>query len=94
MVIRFGLIPGAVDRGRCGCNHGGPTNSILGSPAGIRTRTSPPVRASVLTVRPRGSFERSRLGVALLAWWQGATPPIYPGPGVGRYCTEALALWA
>lgn len=25
MVIRFGLIPGAVDRGRCGCNHGGPT---------------------------------------------------------------------
>jgi hypothetical protein len=25
MVIRFGLVPGAVDRGRCGCNHGGPT---------------------------------------------------------------------
>ena len=25
MVIRFGLIPGAVDRDRCGCSHGGPT---------------------------------------------------------------------
>jgi hypothetical protein len=25
MLIRFGLIPGAVDRARCGCNKGGPT---------------------------------------------------------------------
>lgn len=48
MVIRSGLIPGVVDRDRQGCTPGGPTNSILGSPAGIRTRTSRPVRASVL----------------------------------------------
>ena len=43
MVIRFGLIPGAVDRDRCGCNHGGPTKFDPWQP---RRDSDPDLRAS------------------------------------------------
>jgi hypothetical protein len=43
-----GAIPGLMIRGRCGCNQNGPTKFDPGSPAGVRTRTSPRATASVL----------------------------------------------
>jgi hypothetical protein len=57
MVIRFGLIPGAVDRGRCGCSHGGPTKFVSWQPRRDSDPDLSACKSERPTVRLRGSFE-------------------------------------
>ncbi len=81
MVIRFGLIPGAVIGAVAAATTAVPLIRILGSPAGIRTRTSPRVTASVLPL-DQGALEPIR----------GRYLFLYGEPGSGPFlCVIASA---
>src|SRR6266404_454778 len=94
MVIRFGLIPGAVDRDRQGCTPGGPTNSFPWRPRRDSDPDLSACKSERPTVRRRGIFERTRLGAALLAGCRARPLPMCRSLSGGRKYAEALAIWA
>jgi hypothetical protein len=57
MVIRFGLISGALDRCRCGCDHGGPTKFDPWQPRRDSDPDLSACKSERPTVRLRGRFE-------------------------------------
>ena len=67
IVIRFGLIPGAVDRGRCGCNQSGPTKFDPWQPRRDSDPDLSACKSECPTVRPQGSIEADCRAVAFLS---------------------------
>jgi hypothetical protein len=72
MVIRFGLVPGAVDRGRCGCNHSGPTKFDPWQPRRDSDPDLSACKSERPTVRLRGSFVKNPIEGRVTCWEQGA----------------------
>ena len=92
MVIRFGLVPGALDRDRCGCNHGGPTYSDPWQPR----RDLDPGLSACNSERPAldyGALCKSRLrGRFSLVFSPGkAASPFFQAP-VARLARRGLQL--
>src|SRR3984893_2860982 len=92
MVIRFGLIPGAVDRGRCGCNQSGPTKFDPWQPRRDSDPDLSACKSERPTVRRRGSFDADCRAVAFLFRGVPQRPFLLPRPSMLGQRFEGLKL--